>query len=216
MVLTGEDRVTTTHSIIARCIDDNRHRSQGDAGWNETVRNKKKDIFQRFLHMMAVEGFDASPQRLYEIYRDFSAEHIYAYFPDNCPTPNLNFLPYAHVCKGDSTHAKMAEFMAAQSALFLDNPPVQREEYLRKSYGSMLIIARDRLGRVATDEDKKKIEENKENEEPNVNRISPPVLSDETEANNLINAGRDAPASSDDDVGVPVVLEMPALNDRNE
>lgn len=176
MVLSGEDRVTTTHNIIARCIDDHALRCRSDRSHNDKVRDKKRDIFQRFLHMMAVEGFEAEPQRLYEIYRDFTAEHIYAYFPENCPTPSLNFMPFAYVSKGDPVHRKTAEFMAAQSVLFLDEPPISREEYLRKSYGSLLIIARDRLGRVATDDDKKQIQEDVENTDPNTSLHAEGVL----------------------------------------
>ena len=49
---------------------------------------------------------------------------------------------------GNGVHAKMCEWMAAQSILLRENPVRDRKHYERKSYGSLLLMARDRLGHM--------------------------------------------------------------------
>ena len=47
----------------------------------------------------------------------------------------------------------MCEFMAGQSILFKDSPPLDRKHFERKTFGSLLLMARDRLGHKMTEEE---------------------------------------------------------------
>jgi hypothetical protein len=114
---------------------------------------RQQACFQRLLHAMAVEGFSCPPERLYLIYCRFTLEHIATYFPEGYPL-DIRFQPFGYAVKGDASHAKLAEYMAAQSVFFEDPHPISREQYLCYEAHEMLSALRDRLGHVMTDEER--------------------------------------------------------------
>lgn len=67
------------------------------------------------------------------------------------------FHPLYYAVKGDSAHAKMAEYMAGQSLFFEDPSPITREQYLHYEFSEMLLAARDRIGHVMTDEERARL-----------------------------------------------------------
>ena len=105
---------------------------------------------------MGTTGFDMDPPELYTLYCDYTRLHILTFFPGT--PPPISFYPYNHVSKGDATHNKACKFMAAQSVLFEDKPPKNKAYYARRSFGTLLAIARDRLGHVMTDEEREAVQ----------------------------------------------------------
>jgi hypothetical protein len=145
------DELTTSHSFIARALDEALVRDSIPE--NKERKKRQLDVFQRFLHAMATEGFSCSPDRLYSIYCQFTFEHIATYFPVRHPI-DIRFEPLSSITKGDKTHTKMAEYMASQSVLFEDAVRIRRYEYIEQDYADMMKACRDRLGHVMTDEER--------------------------------------------------------------
>jgi len=153
--LGDEDEVITSHSFVAKGIEEAIVRGRHEE--NRARKSRQIDVFQRFLHAMATEGFFCNPERLYHIYCRFTLEHIATYFPPGHPV-DVRFQPLASICRGDRVHAKMAEYMASQSVYCEDDPPVSRQQYAERDYHDLLAVARDRLGHVMTEEERARLE----------------------------------------------------------
>ena len=153
--LQPDDEVVTSHSFIAKGIEEAVVRNRPEE--NRARKTRQIDVFQRFLHAMATEGFFSDPERLYHLYCRFTLDHIATYFPPGHPI-DIRFRPLASICRGDRVHAKMVEFMAAQSIYYEDNPPVSNQEYAARPYHDLLVLARDRLGHAMTDEERARLE----------------------------------------------------------
>ena len=153
--LQDEDEVVTSHSFIAKGIEEAIVRNRPEE--NRARKARQIDVFQRFLHAMATEGFFCNPERLYHIYCQFTLDHIASYFPPGHPI-DIRFQPLSSICKGDKCHGKMAEYMASQSVYYEDKPQVHRYQYSAQEYHDMLAIARDRLGHVMTNEERARLE----------------------------------------------------------
>lgn len=149
------DAETTSHALIARALDEAAARNRQTE--NDERRCRQIEVFRKFLHAMAVEGFSCSDERLHQIYCTATLEHIATYFPPGHPL-DIRFQPLASICKGDSAHGKMAEFMASQSVFFEDAVRVRRYEYAEQDFATMLRACRDRLGHIATGEERAAIE----------------------------------------------------------
>jgi hypothetical protein len=148
--------VTTTHTLVAKGLTESMLRNDQTA--NDERRDRQKRVFQEFLHAMATEGFaTADPERLYFIYCRFSLDHISTYFPVGHPI-DIRFPPLSYMVKGDRGHAKLAEYMAAQSVFFQDQPPISRDQFLNREPGDLLFELRARLGHVMTDEERERAE----------------------------------------------------------
>jgi len=159
----GELVETTTHTLIARCLDAEVERN--DPARNQRRRKRQTDVFRRFLHDMAERGFDMEPQQLYELYCEHSKQHLLSFFEDGELRMDVTFARLEDVQKGGKTHIKICEFMAAQSVLFNDKPPKPRSHYERKSVGSLLLMARDRIGHKMSEEEHARAVEIMETEE---------------------------------------------------
>jgi hypothetical protein len=120
---------------------------RNDQGANARRNKRQMEVFQRFLHALGGGGFDADAKGLFTLYCDYTRLHIHTYF-ENAPPPPVFFGRCEDVARGSPVHLKMCEYMAGQSILFGDKPPVARREYERKGYGSLLLMARARLGRM--------------------------------------------------------------------
>jgi len=148
---TGDAAVTTSHALVAQCL--NGAVARADEAGNRARQPRQRAALQRFLHGMATAGFFGTPLDVYGIYCGATLEHVASFFPEGHPL-DLRFLPLDSVCAGDGTHRKMAEYLAGQSVLFQDDPPVPREAYLRLSYPEQLLVARSRLGHAMTQEER--------------------------------------------------------------
>ena len=147
----GDDRMTTSHTLLARCLNEAAIRS--DLERNKRRKARQMDVFQRFLHALATDGFGMEAPELFQLYCRFTREHIETYFEEGERYPEVVFGSLEDAPKGSSTHKKMCEFMAGQSILFKDSPPLDRKHFERKTFGSLLLMARDRLGHKMTEEE---------------------------------------------------------------
>lgn len=147
----GEQCQTTSHTLIARCLNDAAERA--DRGRNERRQKRQMTVFQEFLHALANGGFAMDAPALFALYCDFTKRHIDTYFEPGETTPHVAFGELHDAPKGGKPHAKMCEYMAGQSVLFQDSPPLPRHHFERKSYSSMLLMARDRLGHKMSEEE---------------------------------------------------------------
>jgi len=150
----GELTETTTHTLLARCLDAEVDRN--DSARNQRRRQRQTEVFRRFLHDMAERGFDMEPPALYELYCEHSKQHLLSFFEDGELRMDVTFARLEDTPKGSKTHAKICEYMAAQSVLFNDTPPKTRAHYERKSVGSLLLMARDRIGHKMSEEEHKR------------------------------------------------------------
>ena len=141
----GEDRTTTTHTLISRCLNEAVERN--DAAANGRREKAQMFVFQKFMHALGCGGFDMKPRALFELYCRYAREHIETYFEG--PKPPIEFAELDSIKIGDGVHRKMCEWMAAQSILFQEKPARDRKYYETKSYGSLLLMARARLGHMA-------------------------------------------------------------------
>jgi hypothetical protein len=142
LVLTGDLTVTTTHSIIARCI----HAcvELNDKEFNKTREAKQRHVLQEFRHELGCGGFDITdPEKLYKFYCKYNYKHICTYFKDNEPRPEVNFLPLDHMAVGDKYHKKLVEYHNAQAILF-DEKDAGDVSHL--SAHKILFLLRDRMG----------------------------------------------------------------------
>lgn len=147
----GELTETTTHTLLARCL--NAEAERNDPERNARRKTRQSEVFQRFIQDMAVRGFDLEATELFDFYCDYSKQHLLTYFEEGELRMDVTFARLEDAPKGSKTHAKMCEYMAAQSILFRDNPPKPRSHYERKGYSSLLLMVRDRIGHKMTEEE---------------------------------------------------------------
>ena len=150
-----EDDVTTSHTLIAKALNESMARN--DPVLNERRMHRQRRVLQEFLHAMAVEGFYCNPERLYQLYCQSTLDHIATYFPPGY-SPDIRFQPLSYIVKNDRTHQKIAEYMAAQSILFEDPVPITRSQFLLYEPHELFTAARDRLGHPMTNEERARVE----------------------------------------------------------
>jgi hypothetical protein len=147
----GADVVTTTHTIISECLQQAMGRN--DPAANLDRMKRQQATLQRFLHDMAHRGFQADAATLYELYATHTRAHVDTFFPEGARYEGMRILPHGHTCAGDRSHAKLCEYLAGQSVLHEDPAPMTTEALASESPDRLLLMCRDRLGRVATEED---------------------------------------------------------------
>lgn len=152
----GAAGTTTTHTLIAKGMTECMTRD--DPAANAERRQRQVRVLQTFLYAMASEGFATTdPDRLYEIYCRFSMDHIATYLPPGHPV-DFRIPPLSSIARGDRVHTRLVEYMAAQSVLFEDQPPVPRSKYLLREPADLLFALRARLGHVMTLEERARAE----------------------------------------------------------
>jgi hypothetical protein len=158
-----EDAVTTSHTFIARALDEAMARNNQAENSERMLRQRA--CFRGLLQTMVAEGFACSPERLYLIYCRFTLEHIATYFPPGHPV-DVRFEPLCNIVRGDKAHAKLAEYMASQSIYFQDETPVPREQYLKQEYHELLSTCCSRLGHLMTDEERAELDRIEKADDP--------------------------------------------------
>jgi len=146
----GEETVTNSHTLIGQCL--NAAVVRADDASNGARQTMQRRALQRFLHSMATAGFAGTAADVYCIYCGATVEHIASFFPEGHPL-DIRFRPLDSVRSGDPVHVKMSEYMAGQSLLFQDDPPVGRAQYQKLSYPEQLLAVRARLGHAMTPEE---------------------------------------------------------------
>jgi hypothetical protein len=131
---------------------------------NQRRMRRQKEVLQRFLHAMATRGFQFGPRDLYALYTTFSRQHIATYFEEGESFEMPVILPYDYMTLGDASHAKLCEYVAAQSHLFEDANPIKPEALAHTQLGELLLTIRARLGRMASQEDRERMLDTEEGE----------------------------------------------------
>ena len=147
----GELTETTTHTLLAKCL--NAEAERGDKERNARRRKRQQEVFQQFIQDLALRGFDMEAPELFEFYCEHSKRYLHTYFEDGELRMDVMFARLEDAPKGSKVHTKLCEYMAAQSILFKDEPPKTRAHYERKGFGSLLLMARDRIGHKMTEEE---------------------------------------------------------------
>lgn len=141
MQLAGET-VTTTHSLIAKCLQECAHINNKEENKKRKVR--QTSVLQQFLKRLADVGFLQEGEDLYRLYCEFSYKHIATYFPEGHPL-DIRFMPMDYMSVGDKTHEKLVEYFKAQCILFEEENP---DDVSSMQLGDILKLLRDKLGRA--------------------------------------------------------------------
>lgn len=140
-ILSGQTGVTTTHALLAQCV--NACALRNDDAANFERKQKQLKVLQEFLHSLAAKGFLWNDERLYYFYCEFNYKHLCTYFPDG-NNPEVRFKPWDYIVKGDACHQQLVDYYRAQGVIF-------EEEVIADVSGldvvSILILLRDRIGR---------------------------------------------------------------------
>ncbi len=154
-----DEQMVTSHTLFAKAFDEAIMRNRPEE--NAARKARQLDVLQRFLHAIATVGFFCGPEQLYQLYCRFTLDHLATYFPEGHPL-DVRFQPLSSVTRGDACHAKMAEYMASQSVFHEDPVQVHRYQYMEQDYIQMLLACRDRLGHAMTDEERARVQEERE------------------------------------------------------
>jgi len=155
-VIQSDDAVISTHDILAICL--NSAAARGDQVKNYERRVKQREVLQHFLHALATKGFTCPDEELYHLYCEYSLLHITTYFLEAERPPEIRFMPLSYISKADPIHRQMCQYMAGQSRLFEDDPPLTTEYYGQFDYDILMKITCARIGHAITEEEKKLIE----------------------------------------------------------
>ena len=137
--LLGAAQVVSSHDIISHLLE--AACLFKDAKANAERRRRQTEVL-RCLMMDLVKDGIVGGERLYRLYCTHTAAHIGCFYPAGSP-PELRFLPFDYVCKGDPVHRAMCAYMAAQSILLGTKSTVS--EWTPFGFPELLAAARDRL-----------------------------------------------------------------------
>ena len=157
-----DDDVTTSHTLIAKALNESAARNDPDI--TQRRLHRQRAVLQQFLHAMATEGFFCDPELLYLLYCRYTLDHIATYFPPGHPL-DIRFQPLSYIVKNDKAHRKLAEYLAAQSILYEDPAPITRAQYLLYEPHELFRAVRDRLGHAMTDEERARVQQPAEDSE---------------------------------------------------
>jgi hypothetical protein len=148
--LTSDITITTTHALIAQCMD--ACVLKNDPEFNKKRKALQIQVLQEFLYKLASEAFRYTKDDLYHFYCEFSYKHICTFFNKN-DRPEIRFLPYGYVVKGDPVHRKIVEYYVAQGIIMDDSKTKTPQEVASMEMGDIFLLIRDRLGHSMTPEE---------------------------------------------------------------
>jgi hypothetical protein len=140
-MLSGVEAVTTTHALIAQCINTCAIRNDDKLNFERKARQQK--IFSEFLHGLADKAFFWDDHRLYDFYCEYNHKHICTFFNEN-DKPDVRFKPWDYMVKGDESHQKLVEYFNGQGIIMEEKeiPDVSMLDTI-----NILILLRNRMGR---------------------------------------------------------------------
>jgi len=141
----GDGVLQTSHDIISNLL---KHACvTHTVSENKERQRRQQEILRDFLRVLAKDGMQPPPE-LYRTLCDFSQRHIATYIKgleSSSTPPEIRFEPLDSVCKGDAAHRKMCDYMAAQGRLLELPAGLSAQDWARREYADMLLIARSRL-----------------------------------------------------------------------
>jgi len=107
--------VINTHDLFAQCI--NACAAREDKDLNSKRKENQIKVLREFLADLCHRGLSLEGEDLYRLYCEHSYKHICTYFREN-DKPEVKFMPYSYIAKGDKCHKKLIEHFIAQGILF--------------------------------------------------------------------------------------------------
>ena len=153
----GEETVCSSHDLISQLLEVACIRCT--VSENRVRQEKQRDILREFLADLVKSG-PLDPQQLYEIYCRQTHQHIGTYFPaaDSASRlPEVRFMPFDFISKGDLYHSKVCEYVAAQAILLELQGGKATQDWMHYDFPALLTVARDRIvceGSTALGQDK--------------------------------------------------------------
>jgi hypothetical protein len=144
----GDEVVCSSHDLISQLLEVACVRGRGDD--NAERQERQRGILREFLADLVKDG-PLDPPRLFEVYCQRTHEHIATYCPNGRGLPEVRFMPFGYVCKGDKHHAKVCEYMAAQAILLELQGGKATQDWMGVEFCDLLSVARDRLVCEAAD-----------------------------------------------------------------
>ena len=108
-------------------------------------RERQQAILRSLLARMCNGGALESVPDLYATYCEHTRQHLLTYLPPGAPPFDIRFDTLASVCKGDPTHRRMCDYMAAQAVLLEEPNGHCAMDWAVREYADMLVLARTRL-----------------------------------------------------------------------
>lgn len=135
--------VTTTHDLLAQCM--NACALRDDVKVNKERRERQVGVLRGFLADLCERGVGLDGSDLYDLYCQHSYRHLCTYFKED-DRPEVRFLPYSYIAKGDKCHKKLLEHFVAQGVLFQEKHTDELAKRAEKySVGRVLCLMRERL-----------------------------------------------------------------------
>lgn len=153
----GDEAVCTSHDLISQLLEVACIRSTAEE--NSERQKRQRDILRAFVFDLVKDG-PLHPPALFEVYCRRTHEHIGTYFSGGHLLPEVRFMPFNFVCRGDKYHAKICEYMAAQAILLELQGGKATQDWMMADFPTLLSVSRDRI--VSEGELRKQIEEGKE------------------------------------------------------
>lgn len=138
----GADVLQTSHDILSKLLSESCVRCT--VSENADRREKQRGILREFLAELVKDGLQAPP-KLYHTLCQFTMKHIESYFREGSPAPQIRFMPFDEVCKGDVVHKKMCDYIAAQARLLELQGGLCAQDWMDAEYFQLMLVARDRL-----------------------------------------------------------------------
>lgn len=138
----GSEVLQTSHDVLsnlllhacARCtIKENKERQA-----------RQQNVLRSFIHSISKDGLQSMPD-LYKTYCWHTQKHIETYLSQDSNVPNMRFMPFDSVCKGDYVHTRACDFMAAQARLLETGYGLCAQDWQGREYPEMILMTRQRL-----------------------------------------------------------------------
>lgn len=135
--------VQTSHDVFSNLL---LHACARNSESENTQRRAGQTrILRSLVDHLANRGQPQSAPEIYETYCHHTLLHAATYLPNQTGPPPMKFAALASVCKGDPTHRRMCDYMAAQAVILQEPNGHSAQDWLCREYADMLRLARDRL-----------------------------------------------------------------------
>ncbi len=154
----GEEAVCSSHDLISQLLEAACLRSTTEE--NAERQRQQREILRGFIADLVKDG-PLQPPGLFEVYCRRTREHIGTYFhAEGKGLPEVRFMPFDFVSRGDKYHAKICEYMAAQAILLELQGGTAMQDWMCADFPSLLSVSRDRI--VSEGELRRVVSEGKE------------------------------------------------------
>lgn len=139
----GTQTVQTSHDVFSNLL---LHACARNSESENALRKAGQTrILRSLVDHLANRGQPQSVPEIYGTYCHHTLLHAATYLPNQVGPPPMSFAPLASVCKGDPTHLRMCDYMAAQAIILEEPNGHSSNDWLCREYADMLSMACQRL-----------------------------------------------------------------------